>query len=280
MKLINENDLILIIYNDRKYLKRVTSDKTFHGKGGTVNFSDLVGKQYGIRYGEYDLYEPTMEDIIMYGLMRETQIVFPKDGFYIPFKLNLRPGSRVLEVGTGSGALTFIFSRAVGPEGKVISFEKEDRHFRNARKNLERFLDWKNVEMRHEDIMYLIDYGGSYFDAAFIDVREPWVCLKKVRTLMRQSSTVGMIVPTANQVAEILKEIHRGFGHVEVIEIMLRKYKTVAERVRPEDRMIGHTGYLIFGRRLADIAAGSPVKSHEEDANETICLESFSDGEA
>jgi tRNA (adenine57-N1/adenine58-N1)-methyltransferase catalytic subunit len=248
MKLIKDNDLILIIQKDRKYLKRVMPDKTFHGKGGTINFSDLVGKQYGIKYGEYNLYEPTMEDIIMYGLMRETQIVFPKDGFYIPFKLDLRPGSRVLEFGTGSGALTYIFSRIVGPEGTVVSCEKEDRHFRNAKKNLERFLDWKNVEMRHEDVL---DYNGADFDAAFIDVREPWLYFEKVRALMKESGTVGMIVPTANQVAEILKELHRGFGNVEVLEIMLRKYKTVAERVRPEDRMIGHTGYLIFGRKLA-----------------------------
>ena len=262
MKLINENDLILIIQKDRRYLKRVMSDKTFQGKGGTINFSELVGRQYGMKYGEYDLYEPTMEDIIMYGFMRETQIVFPKDGFYIPFKLNLKPGSRALEVGTGSGVLTYIFSRITGPEGTVVTFEKEDRHFRNAKKNLERFLDWKNVEMRHEDIM---DYAGAEFDAAFIDVREPWLCLEKVRTLMKESSTVGMIVPTANQVAEILKDLHRGFGNVEVIEIMLRKYKTVAERVRPEDRMIGHTGYLVFGRKLA----GKLEERPSEDADGT-----------
>ena len=262
MKLINDNDLILIIQKDRKYLKRVTPDKSFHGKGGTINFADLIGKQYGIKYAGYDLYEPTMEDIIMYGFMRETQIVFPKDGFYIPFKLDLKPGSRMLEVGTGSGALTYIFSRTVGPEGTVVSFEKEDRHFRNAKKNLERFLDWKNVEMHHEDIM---GYSGSEFDAAFIDVREPWLFLEKVRSLMSDSAVIGMIVPTANQVSEILKELHRGFGSVEVLEIMLRKYKTIAERVRPEDRMIGHTGYLVFGRKTA----GEPGGEFSEAADES-----------
>ncbi len=247
MKVINDNDLVLIIQKDRKYLKRVGADRSFHGKGGTMNFADLIGKPYGIRFGGYDIYEPTLEDIIMYGLMRETQIVFPKDGFFIPFKLNLRSGSRMLEVGTGSGALTLIFSHTVGPEGTVTSFEKEDRHFRNAKKNMEKFLPWKNVEMRHEDIM---EYGDGRFDAAFIDVREPWTCLEKVRGLMKESATIGMIVPTANQISEIMKVFHQGFGHVEVLEIMLRKYKTIAERVRPEDRMIGHTGYLVFGRKL------------------------------
>ena len=73
-----------------------------------------------------------------------------------------------------------------------------------------------------------------------------------------------MIVPTANQVSEILKEIHRGFGNVEVLEIMLRKYKTVAERVRPEDRMIGHTGYLIFGRKLAGVAGTAQEEAPDD----------------
>jgi tRNA (adenine57-N1/adenine58-N1)-methyltransferase catalytic subunit len=247
MKKIDENDLVLIIHKDRKYLKRVAADKSFQGKGGSFNFGDLIGKPYGIRWAGYDVYEPTIEDIIMYGLMRETQIIFPKDGFYIPFKLNVKSGSRVLEVGTGSGALTYLFSHAVGPDGVVVSFEKEDRHFRNAKKNMERVLEWKNVELRHEDI---VDYDEAGFDAAFIDVREPWMYLEKARGLVKESGTVGMIVPTANQVSDILKEIHKGFGNVEVLEIMLRKYKTIAERVRPEDRMIGHTGYLIFGRKL------------------------------
>jgi tRNA (adenine57-N1/adenine58-N1)-methyltransferase catalytic subunit len=247
MKRIDENDLVLIIHKDRKYLKRVGGDRSFQGKGGAFDFADIIGKPYGIRFAGYDLYEPTIEDIIMYGLTRETQIIFPKDGFYIPFKLNVKSGSRVLEAGTGSGALTYLFSHAVGPDGVVVSFEKEDRHFRNAKKNMERVLEWKNVDLHHEDIM---DYEGAEFDAAFVDVREPWMYLEKVRGLVKESGTVGMIVPTTNQVSDILKEIHKGFGNVEVLEIMLRKYKTIAERVRPEDRMIGHTGFLIFGRKL------------------------------
>jgi tRNA (adenine57-N1/adenine58-N1)-methyltransferase catalytic subunit len=264
MKRIEENDLILIIYKDRKYLKRVTPDRSFQAKAGAINFADLIGKPYGIRWEGYDLYEPTIEDIIMYGLLRETQIIFPKDGFYIPFKLNVKSGSRVLEVGTGSGALTYLFSHAVGPDGVVVSFEKEDRHFRNAKKNMERFLEWKNVELHHQDIS---DYEGADFDAVFVDVREPWLYLEKVRGMVKESGAIGMIVPTANQLAEILKEIHKGFGHVEVLEILLRKYKTIAERVRPDDRMIAHTGYLVFGRKLEG-AEGEGRAAHDEGAED------------
>jgi tRNA (adenine57-N1/adenine58-N1)-methyltransferase len=269
MKTIQENDIVLIIYKDKKYLKRVTPDKSFHGKGGVINFPDLVGKPFGIRYLEYDLYEPTIEDIIMYGLARETQIVFPKDSFYIPFKLSLKYGSRIVEAGMGSGALTYMFSHAVGPEGRVVTFEKEERHFRNAKKNIDRLAPFKNVEMHNEDLM---DYNGADFDAAFIDVREPWFCLEKVHGLLNGSGSLGMIVPTANQVSDILREFHKGFGNIEVLEILIRKYKTVAERVRPADRMVAHTGYLLFGRKLTGSRPQAGID--EADSDEPLLFES------
>ena len=247
MSIIQDNGLILIIYKDKKYLKRISQDQGFHGKGGTLNYSDVIGKEYGIRLGEYDIYEPTIEDIVMYAFKRETQIIYPKDSFYITFKINAKNASRVLEVGTGSGVLTYILAHAVGPQGKVVTFELEERHYKNARKNLEKYGEWDNVELHNEDVT---DYFDGGFDAAFIDVREPWICLEKVRSLMRQSASVGMIVPTANQISELLKALENGFGHVEVMEIMHRKYKTVAERVRPQDRMIAHTGYLVFARKI------------------------------
>ena len=83
MSAIQDNGLILIIYKDKKYLKRITHDQSFHGKGGALNYSDIIGREFGMRFGEYDIYEPTMEDIVMYAFKRETQIIYPKDSFYI-----------------------------------------------------------------------------------------------------------------------------------------------------------------------------------------------------
>ena len=83
MGVIQDNELILIIYKDKKYLKRISADQSFHGKGGALSYSDIIGKEYGIRFGEYDIYEPTIEDIVMYAFKRETQIIYPKDSFYI-----------------------------------------------------------------------------------------------------------------------------------------------------------------------------------------------------
>ncbi len=247
MSAIQENGLVLIIHKDRKYLKRISAGQGFHGKGGALNYSDIIGREYGIRLGEYDIYEPTIEDMIMHAFKRETQVVYPKDSFYIAFKINAKSGSRILEVGTGSAALTYVLAHTVGPRGKVVTFEVEERHYKNARKNIEKYGEWSNVELRNEDVKNYFEAG---FDAAFIDVREPWTCLDKVRSLVKESASMGMIVPTANQVSELLKALENGFGHIEVMEIMHRKYKTVAERVRPQDRMIAHTGYLVFARKI------------------------------
>jgi tRNA (adenine57-N1/adenine58-N1)-methyltransferase catalytic subunit len=250
MKVIAENDLILIIYKDKRYLKRVQIDKSFHGKGGIINFTDLAGMPFGIRYGQYEIYEPSVEDIVMYGIKRETQIVFPKDASFICFRLALIHGSRILEIGTGSGALTFIFSCFAGPGGSVVSFEKEERHYKNAKKNIEHFSKWNNSELHCGDVM---EYENGGFDAVFIDVREPWLYLDKASELLKNSGILGMIVPTANQITDILKELNNRFGDIEVLEIMLRRYKTVAERVRPVDRMVAHTGYLVFARKIEDV---------------------------
>jgi tRNA (adenine57-N1/adenine58-N1)-methyltransferase catalytic subunit len=247
MKIIQENDLILIVYKERRYLKRLEPGKGFHGKGGILDFSSLVGHHYGLRLGDYDVFEPMLEDLIMYGVKRITQIVYPKDAAMIGLKLSLGYGSKVLEVGTGSGALTLLFSRLVGPAGMVVSFEKEERHFKNAQKNLEKLAKEKNMLLRNDDVS---DYEGEIFDAAFIDVREPWFHMEKVRSLLKGGGPLGAIVPTANQVSDCLRGLEKGFGDIEVMEIMLRKYKTTAERLRPQDRMIGHTGYLLFARKI------------------------------
>jgi tRNA (adenine57-N1/adenine58-N1)-methyltransferase len=244
---IPENGYALIVYKDKRYFKKIEPGKSFHGTGGAINFSDLIGTEYGVKFGSYEIYKPTLEDIIMYGVRRETQIVYPKEAYHICFKLNLKNGSKIFEAGAGSGALTCIFSRMVGPEGKVVTLEKEERHYKNSRKNIERFTDWDNVDLRQGDI---IDFDETDFDAAFIDVREPWTVIEKVRDILKGSAYLGIIVPTTNQVIESLRALSDGFGDIEVLEIMLRRYKTIPERVRPEDRMVAHTGFLIFARRL------------------------------
>jgi tRNA (adenine57-N1/adenine58-N1)-methyltransferase catalytic subunit len=244
---IRENELIVVAYKGKKYLKKLEVGKAFHGQGGILPFSSVVGMQWGTSFGEYEVFRPTIEDIIMYGVRGETQIIFPKDAFFICHKLNLKCGDRVLEVGTGSGAMTLLLSRAVGPDGRVVSIEKEEKHHKNAKKNLDKLQEFQNIDLLNMDVT---DFEEAAFDAAFVDVREPWLYLDRVAGLMKGSACLGSIVPTANQVSETLPGLHEHFGDVEVIEMLFRTYKTLAARLRPEDRMIGHTGYLMFGRKV------------------------------
>lgn len=247
MDMMQVNDLVVVVYRDKKYLKKLEMGKSFHGKGGILPFESVIGCPFGTRFGEYEVFRPVIEDIIMYGVRRETQIVFPKDAFFISVKLDIKCGSRVLEIGTGSGALTLLLSRAVGPDGLVVSIEKEERHHKNAQKNLAKHREFANVELLNMDV---VDFEGQEFDAAFVDLREPWLYMERVRTFLKGGAMIGFIVPTANQVSDSLQTLKQGFGDVEVMEILLRKYKTVAARLRPEDRMTGHTGYLLFARKV------------------------------
>lgn len=247
MDVMQENDLVVVVYREKKYLKRLEKDKSFHGKGGILPLVSAVGCPWGTRFGEYEVFRPTLEDIVMYGVRRETQIIFPKDSFFICAKLDLRCGSKVLEVGTGSGALTLLLSRMVGPDGRVVSVEKEERHHKNAKKNVDKLAEFANIELVCADVN---DFEGGGFDAAFVDLREPWLFLPRIGSFLKGSAPIGFIVPTANQVSDTLMALRQGFGDVEVMEIMLRRYKTLAARLRPEDRMIGHTGYLLFARKL------------------------------
>ena len=247
MDKIEDGSYVLIVLGERKYLKRAKKGESFSGKGGKILYDDLIGEDFGLRKGEYLILRPTLEDVIMLGIKRQTQIVYPKDASYICMKLDIRDGSKILEVGGGSGALTLAFARACGPRGKVVRLERDERQYRNLKKNLEAFSELRNFEIILGDIK---DYKGGEFDACFIDVREPWMHTRCVWELLRPSGIIGTIVPTANQISETLRSLQEGFSHVEVVEILLRKYKTIPERVRPVDRMVAHTGYLIFARKV------------------------------
>jgi tRNA (adenine57-N1/adenine58-N1)-methyltransferase len=247
MEEIEEGAFVLICHGGRRYLKRVASREIFHGKGGSIRFSDLLHRPFGIRIGEYEVYRPTFEDLIMHGLKRQTQIIYPKDSFFIALKMDLARGSKVLEIGTGSGALTLVFSRIIGPEGLVVSYERDERQYKNARRNVELFADTGNIRLLLGEPDGLEEEG---FDAVFIDIKEPSVYVQKVHRYLKNSATLGMFLPTANQVIDVLRVLNGLFGLVEVMEILTRRYKTVAERLRPEDRMVAHTGYLVFGRKI------------------------------
>jgi tRNA (adenine57-N1/adenine58-N1)-methyltransferase len=255
MNVAHEHDLILLIGQDRKqFVVQLRAGGQLQTHRGCINHDDLLGQPLGREIYSHLGYpfvvlEPSTCDLIQQ-LKRTTQIMFPKDIGYTLLKLNVMPGSRVIEAGTGSGGLTLALARAIRPAGRLYSYEMRPDILHVAQRNLETLGLTEGVEFRLKDIAEGLD--ESEVDAVFLDVRRPWGYLPQVVGALKDSGFFGAIVPTTNQVSALVSglEAQQTFGHIEVEEILVRPYKAVPNRLRPADRMVAHTGYLIFARKV------------------------------
>ena len=270
MDVAQPGQLILLLSADHKrFVIRLEPGGEFHTHKGRIFHDDMLGQPLGRvieshRGQRFVVLQATLFDLIM-TVQRGGTIMYPKDIGYALIKLGVGPGARVIEAGTGSGALTTALASYVRPTGRVYSYEaREDMQVR-ARKNIERLglSEWTTFQVR--DIAEGFD--ETEVDAVFLDVREPEEFLRHVWDALKWGGTFGTLVPTTNQVSEVLAGLHEvGFADIEVAEIILRLYKTVAARLRPMDRLTPHTGYLVFARK----AAAFPVaEAAETETDET-----------
>lgn len=252
---IEAGDLMLLVTTDHKrYLLTVQPRQQLHTHVGIYNHDDMLGQPPGatiqstLSYSALVL-EPSLTDLIQH-LKRGTQIIYPKDAAYLVHRLNLRAGSHVIEAGTGSGGLTTALAWAVAPTGKVFTYEVRIETHNLARNNLERVGLLPYVQMFQRSITD--GFLQTNADALFLDVREPWLFLEQVRSALRPGGFFASLVPTTNQVIELLAALEKhSFADIAVEELLLRSYKPVPDRLRPEDNMAGHTGYLLFARSIA-----------------------------
>jgi tRNA (adenine57-N1/adenine58-N1)-methyltransferase len=194
------------------------------------------------------LLQPSLADLLV-DLKRSTQIMYPKDIGFILTSMSVGPEQIVMEAGTGSGSMTVALAYAVGPQGRVITYEKRPEFQQLARKNLERLgLDGR-VTFKLGDIAE--GFTETDADAFFLDVPNPWDYVALVRTALKPGGFFCNLVPTFNQVSTLLQALRReNFAFIEVCELLLRYYKPEPSRLRPTDRMVAHTGYLTFARRI------------------------------
>lgn len=244
--IIKENEFIMICTARKKYMGHVVKDKTFCTKAGILSFNEIIGQEYGCRVKGHSIYKPNLDDIVLYGLNRQTQVIYSKEASQIITKLNLQNKFKVFECGTGSGAMSLFIARAIAPEGTLYTYEKEKQFHLNARNNIENFGSPSNIKMFHHNIDEGIDEKD--FDAAFIDLKEPYDYVDFILSILKKGACVGIIVPTANQVMHCIRKLEGRFYDIEVMEILMRNYKPNPDRLRPNDIMIGHTGYLVFAR--------------------------------
>lgn len=254
MTVAQENDLVLLIGpRGKRFFIRLQAGVAQHTHRGIIQHDDLIGQALGRQVrshlgAAFLVLEPSTHDLIM-NVRRQTQIVYPKEAGYLLLKMNLYGGQRVIEAGSGSGALTLAMARAVAPEGRVYSYESRPEMQRNAIRNLARVGLSDSVEFKSRDIAEGFD--ETDVDALFLDVRTPWDYLEQAHRALKNSGFFGALVPTTNQVSDLIAGLEGyAFGHIEVEELLLRAYKPVAERLRPADTMVGHTGFLIFARKI------------------------------
>lgn len=247
-------DLIQLVGQTHKhFIVRLIPGSQLHTHRGIIYHDDLIGKPWGSmvlsHLGKpFYLFQPSLSDLIL-NIRRTTQIIFPKDVGYILVKMGISPGQTVIEAGTGSGAMTAALAFAVGPTGQVITYEIRPEMVELAKRNLETLglSGWTNFKLR--DIKLGFDETDA--PALFMDIPRPQDYLTQVRAALRPGGFFGCILPTTNQVSDLLPALHReNFAFVEVCELLLRFYKPVPERLRPTDRMVAHTGYLVFARPI------------------------------
>jgi tRNA (adenine57-N1/adenine58-N1)-methyltransferase len=256
MRIAQAGDMALLISRGRRpkdFLVRLKPGDKLHTHRGIIAHDDCIGGAWGrdvqSHLGHvFLILDPSTAELIR-TIKRTTQIIFPKDVGYILMKLSIQPGITVVEAGTGSGGLTLALARVVGSTGRVISYEARPEMQHLARKNLEKVGLADQVEFKLKDIE--TGFDETDVDALFLDVPEPSIYLSQAAAALRGGGFFGTIVPTMNQIVRLLEALTRQpFGLIEVEELLMRAYKTVPERLRPTDRMVAHTGYLLFARKI------------------------------
>lgn len=260
--------VMLVCPKGKRFFKVLKPAGTFHTHDGTIDLASIGKLSFGqvvfTHIGRpYRVLSPTLYDVVK-NIKRSTQIIYPKEIGYILMKLGIRPGSRVVEAGSGSGSLTLSLAWFVGDSGQVYTYERRPEFTKLCTENLETV--GLNHRVSHFDRDIAEGFEQTDADALFLDVRTPWEYLNQASAAVIPGAPLGFLLPTVNQVSDLLAGFEgKPFADIEVLEILLRRYKPVADRLRPEDRMVAHTGFLIFARYSPDF--GVDQKSIEVPAS-------------
>lgn len=234
------------------FLVRLSPGSTQGSHLGQMKHDDMIGMQYGdIIYtnkGEpFFILKPSVGEYTR-RIKRQTQVIFPKDSGFIIQHLNFGPGSTVVECGTGSGGLTSVFAHFVGDNGRVVTYDRREEFSKLAESNTERWGVRDRVVFKVRDMRDGFDERDA--DAVFLDVQNPWDFIGIAHDALAWGHHLGILVPTFNQVEKTLIAMNdHHFVDIQVLELLMRYLKTDPRRLRPDDTMTAHTGFLIFGAK-------------------------------
>jgi tRNA (adenine57-N1/adenine58-N1)-methyltransferase catalytic subunit len=252
-------ELILLVDKvGRRHRVRLKAGERHSLHNGVIDHDSLIGGPEGVivatQMGARMLaVRPTFAEQVT-GRQRQAQPIYPKDLGAILVGADIHPGATVLEAGTGAGALTLAVLRAVGPSGQVISYEQREEFQEAARKviveTLGAFPD--NLTLKLGDAY--LGFDERDLDRVLLDLPEPWQAVPGAKLALRPGGILFSFCPNVSQVQrffDCLREV-RGFGMLEVYELLQRGWTVRGRSLRPSHRMVAHSGFLCFARRLAE----------------------------
>ena len=254
---LRSGDAVLFIdRKDRRYLKILRAGGKVTVRGGKVECDSLIGLADGSRVKssmneDFLVLRPTYADLVLH-LPRQAQVIYPKDVGPILVWGDIFPGASVIEAGVGPGALTMALLRAVGSVGRVISYDTREDHVAMARDNVARFFgDAPNWTVKLGDVYEAIEESG--IDRLILDVPEPWRALDGAARSLGAGGVFVGYVPTVLQVKSLVDALHQhpAFGVIQTFETLQRFWYVREISIRPEHRMVAHTGFVTVARRLA-----------------------------
>lgn len=249
-----EGDPILFIdRKKREYLKSLKAGRAISFRGATIEPDQLIGKQDGsyvqTSQGETLLaLRPTLAQLIPH-LPRQAQLLYPKDISLILMWADVFPGATVLEAGVGPGALTLGLLRAVGTEGRVISYELREDFLAMARKNVLQHTSTVAWTLKQADVYEKIE--ETEIDRIILDLSEPWRALENAWGALAAGGVLCCFLPTVLQVKELHDSMIKkgGFGAIQIFESLVRFWNVREMSIRPEHRMVAHTGFITIARK-------------------------------
>ncbi len=241
----------------RRHSVVLTSGGAFHTTKGALAHDDMIGRPEGIVVrstggASYLVFRPLLEEFTV-TMPRGAAVVYPKDAAHILVQTDIFPGARVLEAGAGSGALTMFLLRAVGSTGQVFSYERRDDFAKIAQRNVETFFGGPHPAwtLRVGDVV--ADNAGDPVDRVILDMLAPWECIEMVADVLVPGGLLCCYVATTTQLGRTMDTLraHGGFTEPVGREYQAREWHAEGLAIRPGHGTSGHTGFLIFTRRLA-----------------------------
>ncbi|HEX6446456.1 MAG TPA: tRNA (adenine-N1)-methyltransferase [Streptosporangiales bacterium] len=241
----------------RRHTLVLEPGRQFHTHHGAIAHDDLLGRPEGsiansTSGAAYLAFRPLLADYTL-RMSRGAAVVYPKDAAQIVAVADVFPGARVVEAGAGSGALTCSLLRAVGDEGLVSSYEQREDFAAIARRNVEQFFGGPHPAWRLTVGELTDALAESEVDRVVLDMLAPWECLERVRAALTPGGVLCAYVATTTQLSRVVEALRAsgGFDEPAAAETMLRTWHVEGLAVRPDHRMVGHTGFLVTARRLA-----------------------------